>query len=382
MLSGGEGGVQSILTSRYPNAVFVHCYAQQLNVTLQQVCSSRLGELKVFFADLAGFATFFTSPRRAVALARACEGNIQRPRWNFKSRTVNAVWDSQEAILECLDGIRTQPGWDSVSVSDAFSLSMHLKEPMFLQLLHFFAEVMPEVDVLQNILQNREIDGSVVSCAVENFIANMKEVRERTDVIADQAGEAEAKRRKTNTAEIMKKACDSMIAQVEDRFSNSDYLIAAQLVDCSLFSKFSETFPSAQLNCAIKLWPAVLKNKEKLQSELSILYQHKQLYGGKSTLSLLQTICDNSLLEILSETCTLLNLFLATPMGSPDSNRNLSTNERIMTFARNSTGKQRLNALCMLSIENQFIQGLTDFNIKVMEKFARSNHHHISFIFK
>ncbi|XP_077426474.1 zinc finger MYM-type protein 1-like isoform X3 [Vanacampus margaritifer] len=381
MLRDGEGSVQTLMSIRYPNSVFVHCYAHQLNVTLQQVCASRIRELKVFFADLTSFATFFSSPARAAALMQVSYNNIQRPRWNFQSRTINAVWDSQDAILECLDCIRTQPGWDIATVSEAYGLSMHLKEPKFLQLLHFFAEVMPEVDVLQNILQNREIDDSVVRCAVENFIANVKEVRGRADVIA---GDGEAKRRKTtdNTAEVMKEACDNMIAQVEDRFSNSDYLVAAQLVDCSLFPKFAASFPAAQLSCAIKLWPSPLRNKDKLQSELNILYQHNQLYAGKSALALFQTIRETGLQEILSETCILLNIFLATPMVSPEPDRNHSAMERINVFARKTLGKERLNALCMLSNENQFIQGKVDFNRKVMDKFAPANNHQVSFLFK
>ena len=34
-------------------------------------------------------------------------------------------------------------------------------------------------------------------------------------------------------------------------------------------------------------------------------------------------------------------------------------------------GQQRLNALAMLSIENELIHGLFDFNSKVIEKFAQ-----------
>ncbi|XP_077461063.1 uncharacterized protein LOC144077306 [Stigmatopora argus] len=221
MLSDGKISVQTLMSLRYPNAVFVHCYSHQLNATLQQACAARIRELKVFFSDLAGFAAFFMLPTRTSALVQVSYNNIQRPRWNFQSRTINAVWDSQDAILECLDSIRTQPGWDDVTISEAYGLSMHLKDPTFLQFLHFFAEVMPEVDVLQNILQNREIDCSVVRCAVENFIANVKEVKERADTIADQAGEAKAKRRKTNTAEVMQDACDNMIAQLHSQFPNS-----------------------------------------------------------------------------------------------------------------------------------------------------------------
>lgn len=60
VMSGNVGGVQTLMKENYPNAIFVHCYAHQLNLTLQQVCASRISELKVFFADLAAFATFFS----------------------------------------------------------------------------------------------------------------------------------------------------------------------------------------------------------------------------------------------------------------------------------------------------------------------------------
>ncbi|KAM3865648.1 thymocyte selection-associated high mobility group box protein TOX [Diretmus argenteus] len=209
------------------------------------VFSERISKLKVFFADVAVFATFFSnSPKRTGALAETSHRRIPRPpgtRWNFRSRTVNAVWESRDEILECLDNMRTQPGWDRVTISEAYGLSMHLRDPTFLQLLQFFSEVMAEVDVLYSKLQKREIDASGVNRAVEIFKAKVKETRGRADVIANQTGEegtVTAKRRKMNTAAVMKEACDTMVVQVEDRFSKSDHLIAAQLVDCSLFPNF------------------------------------------------------------------------------------------------------------------------------------------------
>ena len=365
-MSGSVGGVQTLMKESYPNAIFVHCYAHQLDLTMQQVCASRISELRVFFADLAGFTSFFSASP------------------NFKSRTVNVLWETREEVLESLDNIRTQPGWDRVSVSEAYGLSMHLRDRAFLQLLEFFAKVMPEVDVLYSKLQKREIDASGVNRAVENFKENVKEIRARADEIGNQAskGPGTAKRRKTNTPAVMKEACDTMIAQVEDRFSKSDHLIAAQLVDCSLFPKFVRSFPEAQLACAIKLWPTALMNEGKLQTELALLYGHTELHTGKSALSLFQAIHENNLQEALSETCTLLSIIITTPMTSAESDRNCSTLKRIQTFTRNTMGQQRLNALSMLSIENPFVHGLVDFNSKVIERFAQAKNHRANFLFK
>ncbi|XP_053269531.1 zinc finger MYM-type protein 1 [Pleuronectes platessa] len=388
VMHGTVGGVQTLMNEIYPDAIFVHCYAHQLDLTLQQVCASRISELKVFFADLAGFATFFsTSPKRAAALAETSDKRIPRPpstRWNFESRTVNVVWETRVDILECLDTIRTQPGWDKVSIGEAYGLSMHLHDRTFLQLLELFAKVMPEVDDLYGILQLREVDRYGVNRAVENFKVHVKEIRARADEIGYEASEepGTAKRKKTNTPAVTKEACEAMIVQVEDRFSKSDHLIAAQLVDCSLFPKFVRSFPEAQLACALKLWPTALTNEGKLQTELALLYGHTELHTGKSALLLFQAIRENNLQEVLSETCTLLSIILTTPMMTAESERKFSTLKRIKTFTRNTMGQKRLNALAMLSIENLFIHGLVEFNSKVIRRFALAKNRRADFLFK
>lgn len=83
------------------------------------------------------------------------------------------------------------------------------------------------------------------------------------------------KRREINTAAIMKEACDNVSSQVEERLSKSDHFIAAKLINCTLFPRFVKSFPEAELECAVHLWP--LTNKIKLKTELSSLYQHSKL---------------------------------------------------------------------------------------------------------
>ena len=69
-------------------------------------------------------------------------------------------------------------------------------------------------------------------------------------------------------------------------------------------------------------------------------------------------------------------------MTSAESERNFSTLKRIKTFTRNPMGQKRLNALSMLSIENTFINGLLDFNDKVIERFAQAKNRRANFLFK
>ncbi|XP_071754178.2 zinc finger MYM-type protein 1-like [Centroberyx gerrardi] len=386
VMSGNVCGVQTLMKETYPHAQFVHCYAHQLNLTLQQLCSARMSVLKVFFADLTAFATFFSgAPKRVAALAEATQRRIPRPpavRWNFKSRTVSAVWENRAALLQCMEDIRTQPGWDEATISEAYGLSKKLRDRAFLQLLEFFSLPMPEVDVLYNTLQKRSIDAPGISSALTRFKENVQNMWQQTDELAATAhdGADEPGRRVTNTAPVMKEACDTVISQVEQRFSQSDHLIAAKLVDSSLFPQFVLSFLTSELDCAVKLWP--VGNEEKLKSELTTLYRHTELHTGKTALSLLTSIHENNLEEAFAETITLLKIIVTTPMTTSESERNFSTLKRIKTFTRNTMGQPRLNALAMLSIESQLIQQLHDFIPKVIEKFAQRKNRLAAFLFK
>ncbi len=166
VMSGSVRGVQTLMKETYLYAKFVHCYAHQRNLTFQQLCSARMSILKAFFADLTGFATFFSgAPKCVAALAEATRRRIPKPpavQRNFKSRTVSAVSENRAALLQCLEDIRTQPGWDEVTISEAYGLTKKLRDRAFLWQLEFVSLLMPEVDVLYNTLQKRSIDALAV----------------------------------------------------------------------------------------------------------------------------------------------------------------------------------------------------------------------------
>ena len=60
VMSGQHRGVQSIVKDAYPNAHYVHCYAHQLNLVLQQAVS-HITSVRVFFANLNAFLVFSLS---------------------------------------------------------------------------------------------------------------------------------------------------------------------------------------------------------------------------------------------------------------------------------------------------------------------------------
>ena len=89
VMSGASAGLQARMKETFPHAHFVHCYAHQLNLIMQQACSS-LTPVRIFFANITAFATFFSkSPKRTAVLDEVCGTRIPasgQTRWNFKSR--------------------------------------------------------------------------------------------------------------------------------------------------------------------------------------------------------------------------------------------------------------------------------------------------------
>lgn len=87
--------VQAKIRSSYPSAHFAHCYAHQLNLSIEKsVCQNKM--VQKFFANLQAFPKFFSrSTKRTDVLKQIVSKKIPaapQTRWNFNSRTVNSVY--------------------------------------------------------------------------------------------------------------------------------------------------------------------------------------------------------------------------------------------------------------------------------------------------
>ncbi|KAJ4441471.1 hypothetical protein ANN_11326 [Periplaneta americana] len=72
VMGGGKNGVQAIVKENYPNSHFVHCYAHQLNLILQQAASQN-SQVRIFFSDLSGISAFLSrSSQRTAVFDKIC----------------------------------------------------------------------------------------------------------------------------------------------------------------------------------------------------------------------------------------------------------------------------------------------------------------------
>ena len=69
--------------------------------------ASSINAIKVFVANLSAFPKFFSmSPKRTSVLDSITSQRVARgsaTRWNFRSRTVNSVFEMKDDLNECFD---------------------------------------------------------------------------------------------------------------------------------------------------------------------------------------------------------------------------------------------------------------------------------------
>ena len=146
------------------------------------------------------------------------------------------------------------------------------------------------------------------------------------------------------------------------------------------YAQYITAFPEDALRNTLKAYPML--NGSKLKTELSLIYSKDEFKACSGAVDLFQLFMENNVAEVFSETVTLLKILITTPMTTAEAERCFSTLKRIKTFLRNTMTQDRLNALAMLSMEKRLVTEMTDFNQKVIEKFAGLKERRAKFMFK
>lgn len=136
VMRGATNGVRRVVQDIYPNAHFIHCYAHQLNLIMQQAVSSNT-PVCGFFSDISGFSSFFSrSPKKTATLDNIVAWRLpgtSQMHWKFHSHAVSIVYENKAVLLECINTIRLTPEFYSISIRDAkgFCPMLGVKEFLF-----------------------------------------------------------------------------------------------------------------------------------------------------------------------------------------------------------------------------------------------------------
>ncbi|KAM3842976.1 zinc finger MYM-type protein 1-like [Diretmus argenteus] len=388
VMRGATAGVQKKIQDVYPNAHYIHCYAHQLNLIMQQA-TSHISKVRIFFADLGGFASFFSrSPKRTRVLDDMVSHRLptsSNVRWNFHSRAVNTVYENREDLIRCFESIRDSGDFDLNTVREAGAFAVLLENQDFKFFLQLFHQIMPHVDILYAKLQKKNIDSVHISGCIQQFQKDIQTIRNSLHTMVEQhsSGSQPSKRRRTCSPEeqqrIAAEVCDTILNHTRERFSFTNHLVSATLLQGDRFDQYKTAFPEDALSKTVKAYPMLTGSK--LKTELSLIYSKGEFKVCRGAVDLFQLFMENNLEEVFSETITLLKILITTPMTTAEAERCFSTLKRIKTFLRNTMTQDRLNALAMMSMEKKLVTEMTDFNQRVIEIFAGQKERRAKFIY-
>ncbi|KAF4514077.1 UNVERIFIED_CONTAM: hypothetical protein B566_EDAN018909 [Ephemera danica] len=389
VMAGHLNGVQTQIKLVYPHAHYIHCKCHEFNLAIQKSCCAN-PRTSVFFNSLHSIPTFFAhSSDRVTALKATVAKRVPRApavRWNYNTRTVNMVYENQDALYDCFCELESNEH-TAATIEAASNLKRTLEDEEFCSWLGFFHRIMPHAEIFFKQLQARNLDAALSQQLVQDFVTHVQAVRFDISEGKLNMQESENRRRRRRRGENQQtlnaaaiEVCDTIITQITERFSFTGHLEASSLVFSGNFARFEKNFPTSAFNTTLTLFPML--DKVVLETELRLLYQRKEFRSATGAIPILKFILANNLKDIFCETVKLLQIVCTMPMTSAEAERVFSTLKRIKTFLRNSMGEERLNALAMLSIEKQFINSIIDFNKKVIDRFAGITERRMDFSYK
>ncbi|XP_016117310.1 uncharacterized protein [Sinocyclocheilus grahami] len=250
----------------------------------------------------------------------------------------------------------------------------------FLQLFH---QIMPHVDMMYQQLQKKDIDAVFIKEALQNFTMNVQTIRDQSSFQEQELQQVATETTRSRKAlgeekqRLSKKICDTILNHTKERFSFTDHLVSATLLQGERFEQHCHMFPVVALNITVRAYPTL--NKVKLKTELSLIYDSPEFKGCCGALALYQVLLKYNLQDTFSETVTLLNILITTPMTTAEAERCFSTLKRIKTFLRNVMGQERLNALAMLSMERELVRNMPAFNERICDTILNHTKERFSF---
>ncbi|XP_073726196.1 zinc finger MYM-type protein 1-like [Misgurnus anguillicaudatus] len=410
VMSGAVGGVQARFKANHPEAVYVHCYAHQLNLVLCHTCQA-IPEAKDLFDLLQSVNSFFSvslvnhqkfkDVQNQLGLQPSELVQLSKTRWSSQLRSVNAILKNLPAVLQCLS-----------SINNSMAVGLHAKLSRFstIYLLMMFKNFLSVTENLHIYLQSETIDlakAAEYKGAVCDTLRQMRTDEKavmlydtvRTICAANQVPEpctATRQRQKQKRMEVyvVDSSCgtvsdlsdaeklkrnlylpclDRMVGEMDQRFSSLNEQILKGLQACN---PGSDSFLCLEhLRGLADHYNVDLRTEE-------VLVAKNYLAHKKESLSIKDIQCVFNLLDkvMFPSLTQVMQISLTIPVNSCSCERSFSVLRRLHTWLRCSMGQDRLHHLAVLSVEREELCKLSQS--QVIDRFAKMKNRLYSLMLK
>jgi hypothetical protein len=141
--------------------------------------------------------------------------------------------------------------------------------------------------------------------AMNNIRGNLSEVNGNPEPSTKRA------RKDHNINAQANEACDITVTKMKHHFEEASHTLPFALIEPQIFMAHKERFPSELVGSVVKYYPML--SKDKLESELSVVYRNDTFTNVKSVSVLWYLVKENNLENTLSEVHKLVEIVLAMP---------------------------------------------------------------------
>ncbi|XP_072010692.1 zinc finger MYM-type protein 1-like [Engystomops pustulosus] len=399
VMSGISGGVQAKFQENHPEAIYVHCYAHELNLVLCYTCKA-VPEAKDFFETLETLYAFFTTSlvhhnkftdvQSSLGLGASQLVQLSDTRWSCQIRSVKAVIVNYSPVVQCLSEIRSPV---------AMGLLICMKKLSTVFCLFMFNSLLSTTEGFHRLLQKEDLDlATAVNYkeAVYQTLYNMRTLEKGTEIYNESVAlfnannipipEPKAPRRKQKkmddfvaqatcgmreelnmldalTQHLFYPCLDRMLSELDNRFSSIKPDILNGIQACNPQSK---NFLSSDLHALAKHYKIELQQEEVLVAKkfLSRKYEVETNF----TMNTLYDDLDPLMFPTLKK---VIQIVLTIPVSSCSCERSFSVLRRLHNWLRQTMGQSRLNHLAILSVEKKILNSITDE--AVIDRFANKH---------
>uniref|UniRef100_A0A8P4KMU2 Zinc finger MYM-type protein 1 n=1 Tax=Dicentrarchus labrax TaxID=13489 RepID=A0A8P4KMU2_DICLA len=345
----------AVMSGDHPEAIYVHCYAHELNLVLCQTCKA-VSEATEFFNMLESLHSFFSvsllnhrkfiDTQKKLGLQPRELVQLSTTRWACQLHSVTAVIDNFPAIIdnfpaitECLSTIKTPT---------AVGLRAKLSKFSSVYLLMVFHTLLSVTAGLHRYLQKETIDIAQAVTYKNAVTDTMKQKRSDTTA-ADLYSRTKA-------------MCEeNQIAVLE---SSSGQRRKTKRMDEYVVDPTSGHFLSEPHLTTLALHYHIGLNSEEVIVAKNFL-KRKSEAGTVQDMLAVYRLLDSEMFPSLK---AVMQVALTIPVSSCTCERSFSALRRLHTWLRRTPGQSRLQHLAVMSIEKELLENIE--HQRVIDRFA------------
>lgn len=410
-MSGEIGGVQAKIRDIEPRAVYGHCMAHKLELSLQDIMRV-VPSLRDFLHELNTLINFIlASPKRKLLLANLQQNesdseeendeseeerdSVDAPklpdnappvtikplcptRWTMRSGSLNSVLANYSVIMDMMQTLSETEHSDVGAKANGFLTS--ISQFKFLFCLKLSSTIFQTAELTSKVLQTSGLSISDGMKAIEQLKKIVTDLRTdaKFNTLFDECccdqktfnvDEPCLPRRRVpprrldqgsapvqfNTpremyAQLYFEILDVISSSLTDRFNQSSYKIALDVEKLIMDAANEASINQECLSAVTKHYGTDI-NADELKLNLRMLPN----ICGSGKISNITTVCEslNALglaSKLFSQICKLLKLFLLLPVTSATAERSFSAMRRLRNYLRKTMTTQRLNSCAILHV--------------------------------